>query len=75
MFQYNGVTVLQYKSVTVLQCYIVRVLQYSVLQCYIVKVLQCYTREASGKSIWKKHLGDVYIVKMIVQNYFVLSSA
>ena len=73
------VTVLQCYSVTVLQCYSVTVLQcYSVtvLKCYSVTALQqCYAREASGRSIWKKYLVDVYIVKMIVQHCFVISSA
>ena len=37
----------------------------TMLQCCSVAVLQCVIN-ALGRSIWKKHLGDVYIVKMIV---------
>ena len=56
-----SVTALQRYSVTASQRHSV-----TALQRYSIPVLQCYMREAFGRSIWKKHLGDVYIVKMIV---------
>ena len=41
---------------------------------YIVTMLQCAIN-VFGRSIWKKHLGDVYIVKIFVYHCFVFSRA
>ena len=62
-----------------LQCNSVKVWQWyniTMLQCYSATVLKCLSLTVWHKrSIWKKNLGDVYIVKMIVQHCLVLSSA
>ena len=44
----------------------VYVVEHSRLPYYNIAVLQYYSVTLCYKSIWEKHLGDIYIVKMIV---------
>ena len=68
MLQCHNFTISQCHNVTMSQCHNVTMSKchnVTILKCCNVKMLQCVII-AFGRSIWKKHLGDVYIVKMIV---------